>query len=804
MPERRARTLQTLGALALFLLVAVAFAPDAALGRGVYWHHDLRHHHYPWRVWAAAQWLEGIVPWWSSQTANGYPLLAEGEGGFLYPPAMVLFALLPSGLALDWTILGHYAWAGLGVYLYLRADAPGASGPRGRALSPAAAWLGGAVWAYSGLMVSHTLYLGMQNAMAWIGWALWGARAQRWPVVALAVGMMGLAGHPQAAAFGGLLCAADALRLGLSAPSRGRYAASCAAAVAVGVAIASPQLVASLELSRFSMREGGVGAAFANIGKLPIVEVLNGVLPALFGFDRPVDVQQTYYHRGASYWGMGEDAWEMCFYVGFPVAVLAWHGLRRAPWWGVVAAAAMALMVGGPLWALVRLLPGFGYFRFPVRFSIALTFALAVLAAHGLDALRGSRAVARRPTLLAAWALFVGFLMGGLALRAGEPALRQVLTSHYLARAGVAPPPPSDPLEAAALAPPEVTAAADVPAKVDQIYDQLWQSTSVLSPRVWTPVLLLGAAGLLLRRPRALVGLVVVDLWAFGHAYHPRVPEAQTRERPVWLSPEMTEPGGYRTGILDRRIDPALDTQVGTASLNLLWGANEVLIPSPLLILRNDAMLAAAGLDVGQTGAVKVERYRTGIDIARRMAVKWVVSTHPLDGLTPYRDGGVRVAIDDATLPRARVVPCQRAVAPGVDSATTAAAFDAVRAADPRTTVVIERDAPSPDCAASPAPPVRVDAYTEQAVDLTATGPGTLVLADSYYPGWVATVDGAEAPILRADLLFRGVELPAGTHAVRFRYDPGLAGRLLAPAAALAGLAALAALLRRPSPRPHR
>jgi uncharacterized membrane protein YfhO len=47
-----------------------------------------------------------------------------------------------------------------------------------------------------------------------------------------------------------------------------------------------------------------------------------------------------------------------------------------------------------------------------------------------------------------------------------------------------------------------------------------------------------------------------------------------------------------------------------------------------------------------------------------------------------------------------------------------------------------------------------------------------LVLADAYYPGWKAYVNGKEQVIRRANLFFRAVVLPAGTHTVEFRYDP--------------------------------
>jgi hypothetical protein len=49
---------------------------------------------------------------------------------------------------------------------------------------------------------------------------------------------------------------------------------------------------------------------------------------------------------------------------------------------------------------------------------------------------------------------------------------------------------------------------------------------------------------------------------------------------------------------------------------------------------------------------------------------------------------------------------------------------------------------------------------------------GVLVLADSYYPGWKVYVDGREEVIRRANLFFRAVPLPAGSHTVEFRYEP--------------------------------
>jgi uncharacterized membrane protein YfhO len=57
-----------------------------------------------------------------------------------------------------------------------------------------------------------------------------------------------------------------------------------------------------------------------------------------------------------------------------------------------------------------------------------------------------------------------------------------------------------------------------------------------------------------------------------------------------------------------------------------------------------------------------------------------------------------------------------------------------------------------------------------------------VVLHDIYYPGWEATVDGKPEPILRTNVLFRGVEVPAGHHVVEFNFRPLSLGNLMAAA----------------------
>ena len=91
-------------------------------------------------------------------------------------------------------------------------------------------------------------------------------------------------------------------------------------------------------------------------------------------------------------------------------------------------------------------------------------------------------------------------------------------------------------------------------------------------------------------------------------------------------------------------------------------------------------------------------------------------------------------------------------------------------------TVLVSPDVPI-EQAADPAPAesrVRIIAYrnTEVVIEVDAAAPGYLVLNDPWHPWWFATVDGRGAPVMRANVIFRTVQVPAGRHRVRFEFRP--------------------------------
>jgi hypothetical protein len=175
----------------------------------------------------------------------------------------------------------------------------------------------------------------------------------------------------------------------------------------------------------------------------------------------------------------------------------------------------------------------------------------------------------------------------------------------------------------------------------------------------------------------------------------------------------------------------------------------------------------------------------------------------------PLRLPGLRVAYDgpdgrvyrnDRALPRAFLVTRQRTVADAdaALAATVDPAFDA------RHVAVTEKALPGlaqgpargpagPRAATAGSARLTLDGDERATVTATATAPSLVVLTDSYFRGWKATVDGRDAPIEHVDYLLRGVRVPAGTHRVEFRYAPSSfrVGWVLS----VLGLVALAALL---------
>jgi len=93
---------------------------------------------------------------------------------------------------------------------------------------------------------------------------------------------------------------------------------------------------------------------------------------------------------------------------------------------------------------------------------------------------------------------------------------------------------------------------------------------------------------------------------------------------------------------------------------------------------------------------------------------------------------------------------------------------------DPAAEVILERD-PEPLSLPAEIDPDRragiaVQTANRVVVETKCEHDALLVLTDTFYPGWRATVDGRKAEVLCADYVFRAVALPAGAHTVEFKF----------------------------------
>jgi len=450
-----------------------------------------------------------------------------------------------------------------------------------------------------------------------------------------------------------------------------------------------------------------------------------------------------------------------------------------------VGALALAVAVGiPPFFTIVSHLPGFEAAR-NGRLAVISVLCVAMLAGWGLDDLAGSEALARRRRLVLGIGVAI-FLLPLLYVTLGRRVDLGVLGGALRASWGFehASPDSSDVVRLASVLEWVVLGAAAV------------------------ALLFLRVRGRLAATPFVALALVLValDLFKAGMGYNPAIRESvavqpttpairylQSRrparfaglhpQAPITLAVPMSPNVAMRYGLLDAR---GYDLPVEERYARL-W--QQVIAQSPAC---NYAFCPeSAGTSPKALRGLALLGVRDLLQNRR---------DPPLRGFRAAYDGpDARIYENPSALPRAFLVDRQRVVHGG-DAARTAVTSPAFPA---RTVAVTERRIPGIPQAGSGRPPgrARIAAYERErvVVETDARGPALLVLTDSWFPGWRATLDGRGTPIERVDYLIRGVRVPAGAHRVELRYEPASwrAGWIVSLVALLAILGAAAVGIRR-------
>ncbi len=700
----------------------------------------------------------GVLPLWNPYQLCGIPWLGPVQGGFFFP-LHALYLLLPL----------HVALAVSHLVILVLVTLSTAAFARRAGLSSAAAILAAMLFGLRGLLVLSLSNPNYAEASAWLplgGLAVLTLARECTPgavaLLAAATALSFLAGYPQPTVYmlytwGSLLVA---LLLGARAtPARwaGALGAS-AAAVGLGVLAAGMQMAPALELVRNGLHVDLSPEAMVPLSPAPFI-VHTAVADGVFA------------------WGVTALA------LGAAACLTRRH--RTLGWWAVAMTAITVVFALGPqtrLFELYRRLPFLGWFRLPYRLLGMTDFTFAIAAAVGLEAVveRWRSDASRR------WVALVGAL--------------GVLGAVLASRSGFAPPSTWMRIDAVAAAAGALFIAAFA-----------WRG----SPSVWLRgglVVLTGIELALASWHHLFTYADVVGRYRRHEAAYRALTERAGHDR-VWFRGEFASLGPemalklatrYRVRSLDD-YEPLAPRRQAEYLTFFTEGTPDYRRP-PWLFAGSIGVLAPPA------GVAPAAVRRRLLDLA---AVRFLVipanltAIRPdLDALVtqagfvprPLVDGELALFENPHVLPRAFVVYRTRP-APPVDGLLAAIASDAF---DPLVESYVEG---APGFTAAPDAPTRGDVARividdERIVEVEAAlaRPGLVVLADAFYPGWVARVDGQPAPVLPTNHLFRGVPAPAGTHRIRFEYRP-LSVAIGAVASAIGwlaiGLLALAARRRK-------
>jgi hypothetical protein len=753
------------GGAALLLAGLVAFHMRESLLEGrVYFERDL---HLQWFgqiesfVHALAA---GSLPLWDPWVGFGQPLLANANAQLLYPPTWLNLVLSP-GRYYTLYLFAHLLVAGLGAFALSRRFTVSAAG----------SLVAAALWTVSGPLLSLGNVWNHLAGAALLPWILLAAvrvadeECLR-PVATLA-GLLALgvlAGSPDFL----LLAALPALVLALARPAggRGRGFVRLAGAAALSALVSAAQLLPSLALVLQSSR-AHLDAAVRGYWSIHPWVALQSVVPLAWN---AVPLAPPLHQA----WFEGREPYLFSLYLGWPALALAGLGLTRDGHRRRFVLLGLALY--GLLFALghhapfyegaVTILPPLALIRYPAKAIVLFALGVALLAGAGFDAWRQDLPRTRVAALaIAALALVVATLAAAQAWRGAAlaPAVSALARCAALAllMAGAA---------IVQLARPRWGAALAAGVALAGVLDLslAHRDLNATAPSDFYRV-----------RPDALASVSATDtqrLLTFDYTMAPGLSEALLHRARPYMVPAPAGPRALWLGAFAMRSYPVAPVTGGFRVFSSFGRDFLGIQPEPLVRLNDYATERMGSTEWARLLA------RTGVSRLIALHEGALGASLPPSSRShgPFFEDVLVYRVPDA-LPRCRVVSGTR----DDDRVDTLGAPDF----DPRReTLLPGRPAREPEPGFEGACTIRAIATDRVLLESRTDRPALLVLADAWAPGWTAAVDGREVPLLRADVAFRAVDVPAGRHDVAMAYRP--AGLVSGAVASIGGLVVLAAL----------
>ena len=727
---RRERELKTVLALAAVVGAAVCFLfpymQSNTPGPPAY---DLYQYYYPnirYAIQALRDGSSGLL--WNAFQSCGEPFFGISFTGLLYP-ANVLYLLLDPDRALIGVFLFNLI-AG-GVFSFLLCRELGAS--------VTAATCGALTFELGNAMVSLTSWgPQMTGPYAWMPAAMWCCeRILRHPSVGRGIALGGvlavslLPGFPQAVFFTYQLIAWRLLwELVVRRAARPRALLVVVFGLILGPLLAAVQLVPALELARLSVRGG----------ELSIREIAGGSL-TWSAFRQALAFRQQVFNPVLLL---------PMLLAGF---ALVGGGTKRLAGFYALAGLLYFILSFGPntpLFGWYTHLPLTALFRMPGRFFWISSFCLAVVVAFGVDAVlareRPPRAVSRYGGLAAAAVVLVGlhlliprglrweeWMLAGIVFGAGvaarlAPRARPLVAGIVVAALGF-------------------NLLAFPSAALSKSGLASWQTRFLPVSRI------LPDSQLLFSREAAFAALkALMSPQDRAYLVHQHANFAvQPKSAALFRLPSIQD---YEPQPTQRYAEYFTLLRTGQMMRNL----NDVYLPLQGLMPRG---FNRRLFDLAAARYLLVDPKVDATEIMKPPLR--LVST--VDGLRLYENA--------QALPRAFYVPRLEVVPNPRDLLERLA-----HGGDDLRQVALVEDGPADGFtgAAADLEPVAVDILVDEPERVTlrvqAPARGFVFLADQYYPGWTVAVNGDRRPIMRANYLFRVVEVPTGDSTVEFRYQP--------------------------------